>query len=39
MTDVKAMFHQERVPDDGCDLLRSLWWPDGDIYGTRSTRI
>ncbi len=31
MTDVEAMFHQVRVPDDECDLLRFLWWPDGDM--------
>ncbi|XP_028412050.1 uncharacterized protein LOC114534778 [Dendronephthya gigantea] len=31
MTDVEAMFHQVRVPDDDCDLLRFLWWPDGDM--------
>ena len=31
MTDVEAMFHQVRVPDDDCDLLRFLWWPNGDM--------
>ena len=31
MTDVEAMFHQVRVPDDDCNLLRFLWWPDADM--------
>ena len=31
MTDVEAMFHQVRVPESDCDLLRFLWWPRGDV--------
>lgn len=29
--DVESMFHQVRVPADDVDLLRFLWWPDGDF--------
>lgn len=28
--DTKAMFHQVKVPNEDRDLLRFLWWPDGD---------
>ncbi|XP_060753769.1 uncharacterized protein LOC132864368 [Neoarius graeffei] len=31
MADVEAMFHQVKVPSEDADLLRFLWWPDGDI--------
>ncbi|GAA6094046.1 uncharacterized protein LOC117805176 [Tachysurus ichikawai] len=31
MADIEAMFHQVRVPKDDADLLRFLWWPDGDL--------
>ena len=31
MTDREAMFHQVRVPDEQCDFLRFLWWPDGNL--------
>ena len=31
MADIEAMFHQIRVPDEQHDLLRFLWWPDGDL--------
>ncbi|KAF0039030.1 hypothetical protein F2P81_009514 [Scophthalmus maximus] len=31
MADVEAMFHQIKVPPEYPDLLRFLWWPDGDI--------
>lgn len=31
MADVEAMFHQVKVPPEDADLLRFLWWPDGDI--------
>lgn len=30
MADIEAMFHQVRVPSVDADLLRFLWWPDGD---------
>lgn len=29
--DVESMFHQVKVPADDVDLLRFLWWPDGDL--------
>ena len=31
MGDINAMFHQVRVPEGQQDLLRFLWWPDGDL--------
>ncbi len=31
MADVESMFHQVRVPAEDADLLRFLWWPDGDL--------
>lgn len=31
MTDVESMFYQVRVPESDCDLLRFLWWPEGDL--------
>lgn len=31
MADIEAMFHQVRVPPDDVDLLRFLWWPQGDM--------
>ncbi|XP_039503038.1 uncharacterized protein LOC120459480 [Pimephales promelas] len=30
MGDIEAMYHQVRVPAEDSDLLRFLWWPDGD---------
>ena len=30
MADIAAMFHQVRVPSYDADLLRFLWWPEGD---------
>ncbi len=30
MADVEGMFHQVRVSDEDTDLLRFLWWPDGN---------
>lgn len=31
MADVESMFHQVKVPPEDADLLRFLWWPDGDV--------
>ena len=31
MPDVQSMFHQVRVPVANRDLLRFLWWPQGDF--------
>ncbi|XP_024123270.2 uncharacterized protein LOC112143483 [Oryzias melastigma] len=31
MSDVEAMYHQVRVPPEDSDLLRFLWWPEGNI--------
>ena len=31
MADVKAMFYQVKVPEKDADLLRFLWWPDGNL--------
>ena len=31
MADIEAMFHQVRVTPDDSDVLRFLWWPDGDM--------
>lgn len=31
MADVEAMFHQVKVPPEDTDLLRFLWWLNGDI--------
>ena len=31
MGDIQAMFHQVQVPPDERDMLRFLWWPEGDI--------
>lgn len=28
--DIEAMFHQVKVPNEDHDLLRFLWWPNGD---------
>ena len=30
MCDIEAMFYQVQVPEDHRDLLRFLWWEDGD---------
>ena len=29
--DIQPMFYQVRVPENQRNLLRFLWWPDGDI--------
>ena len=31
MADVQAMFHQLRVSPEDRDVLRCLWWPEGDM--------
>lgn len=31
MADIESMFHQVRVPAEDADLLRFLWWPNGDL--------
>lgn len=31
MADIESMFHQVRVPGEDADLLRFLWWPNGDL--------
>ena len=31
MADVQAMFHQVRVSPEDRDVLRYLWWPEGDM--------
>jgi hypothetical protein len=31
MSDIESMFHQVGMTEDYRDLLRFLWWPDGDL--------
>ncbi|XP_041471180.1 uncharacterized protein LOC121420582 [Lytechinus variegatus] len=31
MADIQAMFHQVRVPQAERDVLRFLWWPEGNL--------
>ncbi|KAL7870792.1 hypothetical protein SRHO_G00082890 [Serrasalmus rhombeus] len=31
ISDIEAMYHQVRVPDEDSNLLRFLWWPEGDL--------
>ncbi|XP_030834607.1 uncharacterized protein LOC115921347 [Strongylocentrotus purpuratus] len=31
MADIQSMFYQVKVTPDQCDMLRYLWWPEGDI--------
>ena len=30
MGDIKAMFHQVKIPDTQCSFLKFLWWEDSD---------
>ena len=31
MADIESMFYPVRIPDSNADLLRFLWWTDGDL--------
>ena len=31
VADIEAMFHQVLVEPSDCDVLRFLWWPEGDL--------
>ncbi|KAL7852949.1 hypothetical protein SRHO_G00187340 [Serrasalmus rhombeus] len=31
ISDIEAMYHQVRVTDEDSNLLRFLWWPEGDL--------
>lgn len=31
MADVESMLHQVKIPPEDADLLRFLWWPDGNV--------
>lgn len=31
MADIQSMFYQVKVTPDQCDMLRYLWWPEGNI--------
>ena len=33
MADIEAMFYQVRVQKEHCDLLRFMWWPNGNTDG------
>ncbi len=37
MADIQAMFHQVKMSEEDVDLLRFLWWPDGDLEKEVST--
>ncbi|XP_028317687.1 uncharacterized protein LOC114472566 [Gouania willdenowi] len=32
MSDIEGMFHQVKVPAKHTNLLRFLWWPQGDLH-------
>lgn len=31
MSDIEAMYHQVKVPPEDTDMLRFLWWPEGNL--------
>lgn len=31
MADIEAMYYQVKFPEEDTDLMRFLWWPQGDI--------
>ena len=33
MADIESMFYQVQVPEGDADLLRFLWWPNGNLNG------
>ena len=33
VADIEGMFHQMLVEPKDCDVLRFLWWPNGDLSG------
>ena len=33
IADIEGMFHQVLVEPKDCDVLRFLWWPNGDLSG------
>lgn len=33
IADIEAMFYQVKVPDKDTDLMRFLWWPNGNLDG------
>lgn len=33
LADIEGMFHQVLVEPKDCDVLRFLWWPNGDLSG------
>lgn len=33
IADIEAMFYQVKVPDKETDLMRFLWWPNGNLDG------
>ena len=33
VADIEGMFHQVLVEPKDCDVLRFLWWPNGDLSG------
>lgn len=34
IADIESMFYRVKVPDKDADLLRFLWWPEGDLTQT-----